>query len=117
MVETPMRHLSLLLLPLLLLLVTPCFAAGESGGQTILKESASGRRNLRPFTVKDKWELRWDSTGSMSVWLYTAKGEIVVQLAAQDKPGIGSTFYPTGGSYFLHINSRGDWTITVIQLP
>ena len=111
-----MRHLSLLL-PLLLILVTPCFAADESGGQSILKQSANGSRSLHPFTIQDKWELRWDSTEGISVTLYTDKGETVETLASSDKAGSGSTFHPKGGSYFLKIISRGDWMITVIQLP
>ena len=39
----PMLRYSLLL-PLMLLLVTPCFGAGEMEGKTILKESANGSR-------------------------------------------------------------------------
>jgi hypothetical protein len=116
MVQMPMLRYSLLL-PLMLLLVTPCFGAGEMEGKTILKESANGSRSLRPFTVQDMWELRWDSSSGISVFLYTDKGKGVATLASSDKTGTGSTFHPTGGLYFLKIISRGDWTVTVVQLP
>jgi len=99
-----------------LLLVIPSFAADESGGQIILKESANCSRNLRPFKVKDKWEVRWDSSKDITVWLNDEKGQPLERLASS-KAGSGSTFHPTGGSYFLKIISSGDWTITVIQLP
>ena len=84
---------------------------------TILTESANGTRSLKPFTVGDRWELQWDSSDGLIVWLMDAKGAAVQQLAAQHKPGKGSTFHPTGGSYYLRITSSGDWTITVVQLP
>jgi len=83
----------------------------------ILTESASGTRSLKPFTVGDRWELQWDSSEGLIVWLMDAKGAAVQQLAAQHKPGKGSTFHPTGGSYYLRITSSGDWTVTVMQLP
>jgi len=82
------------------------------------RESATGSRNLRPFTVKDGWELRWDAKGpSFSVSLYRPNGDPVDGLASQQKPGSGSSFYPKGGTYYLSIISGGDWTITVVQLP
>ena len=72
----------LLLLWLLLIVLTPSLAVGESEGKTVLKESAPGSRSLRPFTIQDEWELRWDSTEGISVTLYTDKGEAVDALAS-----------------------------------
>ncbi len=105
---------------LLLLVSCLCFsplALYAADQPTILTESASGTRSLRPFTVGDRWELQWDSSDGLIVWLMTEKGTAVQQLAAQHKPGKGSTFHPTGGSYYLRITSSGDWTVRVVQLP
>lgn len=97
----------------LLLLSGPAFAE-----EVILKEAANGTRNLRPFTVKDGWELRWDATGDhFSAWIFSQNGDPVDSLAKQRKPGSGSSYYPKGGTYHLRINAVGDWTVTVVQLP
>lgn len=70
--RSDLHHISLLLL-LSLVLVTPCSAADESGGQIVLKEFANGSRSLRPVTVRNKWEVRWDSTEGASIYLYNEK--------------------------------------------
>ena len=112
-----MRHS--LLLSLMLLLVTPSFAVGESSaeGKIILKESANGSRSLQPFTVQNKWEMRWESSADITIWLKDKKGDPVKRLASNKKGGSGSAFHHTGGTYFLMITAEGDWTVTVIQLP
>jgi hypothetical protein len=101
----------------LTLLCTAPFATADDAGKIVLKETANGSRSLRPFTIQDKWEVQWDSTEGVSITLYTDKGEAVDALASSKKAGSGSTFYPNGGSYFLKVIARGDWTITVSQLP
>ena len=100
---------------LLAFLSSPSWAADE---QVVFTQSANGSRSTRPFTVKDRWEVRWDAKDDrFSVTLFSATGEILDSLASQRKPGAGSTFYPKGGSYFLKVISGDDWTITVVQLP
>ncbi len=108
--------ITLVLLCLSLLWTAPLVTADDSG-KIILKESANGSRSLRPFTIQDKWEVRWDSTDVIFIYLRTEKGEKITTLASSLKAGSGHTFYPKGGMYFLEINSGADWTITVIQLP
>ena len=45
------------------------------------------------------------------------EGNPIEHIATQEKPGKGWSYYAKPGIYSLKINSRGDWTITVIQLP
>ena len=70
-------RISLLLLVSYLCVAPLSLSAAEP--PTILTESASGTRSLTPFTVGDRWELQWDSTEGLIVWLMTAKGEAVQQ--------------------------------------
>lgn len=105
----------LLVVFVLMLWPFPLASAGDQ--PVILKESASGTRSLKPFAAKDRWELQWQSTEGLTVTLYTDKGEAVDVLATQNKGGAGTTFYPTGGAYFIKITARGDWTISIVQLP
>jgi hypothetical protein len=91
-------------------------AAGD--GQVIQQVSANGQRNLRPFTVKDRWEIQWDSKGSLlTITIYKADGKLFDAAAMQQGPGSGSSYQPKGGEYYLQISGTGEWTITVVQLP
>lgn len=106
--------------PLVLLFTILTFTESLSAAaEEILQQaSANGTRNLRPFTVKDGWELRWDTKSPMfTVMLHSTTGELVDTLATQMQPGPGVTYYPKGGTYYLQIIASGDWTVTVIQLP
>ena len=95
----------------------PCWAADE---QVVFTQSANGTRNTRPFTVEDRWELRWDiKSSNLTVYLFTANGDPkgVFPIVTQSKPGASSSYYPKAGSYYLKVITEGDWTITVVQLP
>jgi hypothetical protein len=88
--------------------------------RTIQETSANGTRNTRPFTVQDRWELQWDAKGeSFLVMLFTDTGERqgLLPIVRQEGPGKGESFYPKGGSYYLKILAKGDWTVRVVQLP
>jgi len=107
-------HLGLLL-AFIVAWAAPAWSADE---QIVISQSANGSRSTRPFTVHDRWEIRWDAKADhFSVTLFSATGDILDSLASQRKPGTGSTFYPKGGAYFLKVISGGDWTISVVQLP
>ena len=86
--------------------------------EVIQKLSANGQRNLRPFVVKDKWEIQWDSKGSnLSITIYAADGRMLDVAATQKGPGNGSSYQPGGGNYYLQVSGTGEWTVTVVQLP
>lgn len=102
----------------LLLLACLTFASAAWAEQIIAKESASGSRNLRPFTVQDGWEIRWDSTDHLSIWLNDPKGNPITEAGSQPKAGSGRSYQAKGGTYFLSvIGGASTWTITVVQLP
>ncbi len=88
--------------------------------QIIQKISGNGTRSTRPFTVADRWEIRWEGNGdSLQIYEHRPNGEPVsfAPAATQSKPGTGSTYRPKGGDFYLRILANGDWTITVVQLP
>lgn len=102
---------------LLCLVSTVALAADE---QVVFTQAANGTRNTRPFTVADRWELRWDVKGpKLSIFLFMADGERqgLLPIVTQDKAGTGSSYYPKAGSYYLKVLADGDWTISVVQLP
>lgn len=98
-------------------ITTAVLAANE---QIVFTHSANGTRNTRPFTVTDRWELRWDTKGEkLAIFLFTADGESqgMLPMVTQNKPGSDSSYYPKAGSYYLKVVTDGDWTVTVVQLP
>jgi hypothetical protein len=102
----------------LLLLVSFIACSSVSFAEEIIaKESASGSRNMRPFTVQDGWEIRWDSTDHLSIWLNDPK-EPAHRSGEPTKAGSGRSYQAKGGTYFLSvIGGSSTWTITVVQLP
>lgn len=80
--------------------------------------AANGSRNTRPFTVKDRWEIRWENKGPvLTISVKTGEGKLVPGGGSSTAPGTGQSFQPKGGQYFLEINGMGEWSIQVIQLP
>ncbi len=87
-------------------------------GQVIQQVSANGMRNLRPFTVKDRWEIQWESKGTLlTITIYKPDGTGGDIAAMQNGPGRGSSYLPKGGEYYLQVSGVGEWTVTVMQLP
>jgi len=115
-----MRHKKLLhrILIVFSLIVLSPFRISAEDGQVVQQVSANGQRNLRPFTVKDKWEIQWDSKGSLlNISIFTTDGKIFDPGPMQQGPGRGSSFQPKGGDYYLAVSGTGEWTVTVVQLP
>jgi hypothetical protein len=90
---------------------------GGGGGRVVLKKSANGSRTLRPFTVQDGWEARWESTADISLYLLNEKGDPIESLASTKKAGNGSTYHQKGGRHSIKIISLGEWTVSVVQVP
>ena len=128
MTRRPLRltkYLALLLATILLwshIAISSGFCADE---QVVLRESGNGIRNLRPFTVRDKWEVRWQHSGDY--WMADAirtdppeddfLAKLPLPIAAQKGSGPGQSYQHKGGTYCLRVNAVGDWTVTVVQLP
>ena len=107
---------------------TPLRSFGLSAGQGAFAEvaeeqvvqetSGNGTRNLRPFKVRDHWEIRWHAKdGDIAIFITNPNSGVPQQAAGQDKPGSGSSYQPKGGTYFLRVVATGDWTVTIVQLP
>jgi hypothetical protein len=107
------------LLPFLLLcfVIVQSSVFAEGGGEKIvLKESANGSRTLRPFTVQDGWEARWESSADIALFLLNEKGDPIDSLASTRKAGSGSTYHHKGGRYSIKIVTLGEWTVSVVQV-
>ncbi|MGH1349144.1 MAG: hypothetical protein ACRBN8_46870 [Nannocystales bacterium] len=89
------------------------------GKEAVVKTfKGKGQQTVRPFTIGDKWEIRWDANGAIfQAMLYTADGDMVDIVANQQGKGTGSAYRPKGGEYYLQMNAMGGWTVEVVQLP
>jgi hypothetical protein len=105
-------------LVILTLLVSPSLTIGAQE-QVVQEVSTNGTRTLRPITLEDNWEIRWRTAGeTLTIYVYDEKDETgLLPSASQDGPGQGATYRHKGGRYYLRILAKGDWTVTVIQLP
>lgn len=98
-----------------MMLSAPVWAVEDTVVQQL---SANGSRNTRPFTVRDRWEIRWDNKGPMlNISVRSLDGKVLGGGALATSPGVGQSFEPKGGNYFLDISGSGEWTVTVVQLP
>lgn len=93
--------------------------AGAAAAEQIVQEtSANGKRATRPFAVKDQWEIRWDNRGAwLNISVITLDGRSGGPGAFAETPGRGSSFQPRGGTFYLDIAGKGEWIVTVVQLP
>ncbi|MEJ0000286.1 MAG: hypothetical protein WDO13_14640 [Verrucomicrobiota bacterium] len=70
-------------------------------GQTVVQEfSGSGAATTATFTVKDRWEVRWNAREVVSVAAMTPDGVLVAGAAGVLR---GSLFVPAGGTYYLRV--------------
>ena len=111
-----MKRLSPAVAILWLAIATPMLYPAEE--QVLQQVSANGSRNLRPFTAKDHWEIRWDNKGSfLSISVRNSEGRPVSGGGSQQGAGSGESYQPKGGTYYLDVTGTGEWTVTVVQLP
>ena len=93
------RHLPCLSFLAFLLFLCPFIYAAEDG-MVVFDLSGNGTRNTRPFTVQNKWEIRWDvKTDHFALHLYTATGEAqgMLPVGSQTVRGVGPRFDRTAG--------------------
>ena len=84
----------------------------------------SGGKETETFTVTGHWRVDWifspaSSTGGVfQVFIYSADGRQLMNLAANSqKGGSDTSFWAGPGTYFLKINSSGgDWKVGVQDL-
>ena len=84
----------------------------------------SGPKETETFTVTGHWRVDWifspssSAGGVFQVYIYSAEGRQLMNLAANSqRGGSDTTFWAGPGTYFLRINSSGgDWKIGVQDL-
>ena len=80
----------------------------------VAESNGDGDQETKSFTVKEGWEIRWETTGASLQVAITGDrdfGTVVNQVGA----GGGAT-YPVGsGTFRLVIKARGPWTIKVVN--
>ena len=83
----------------------------------------SGAKETETFTVTGHWRVDWifspsSATAVFQVYIYSADGRQLMNLAANSqKGGSDTSFWAGPGTYFLKINSSGgDWKVGVQDL-
>lgn len=79
-------------------------------------------RETEAFTVSGHWRVDWlfspQPGGSLEIFVYSADGRLLLNLAANtQKAGADTSFWAGPGTYFLKVNSSGgDWKVDVQDL-
>ena len=76
--------------------------------------TGDGDQDTNDFTVKEGWEIRWETTGATFKFAITGTQDLGTVV---DHPGEGggSTF-PTGsGTFRIHVTAQGQWTIRIVD--
>jgi len=97
---------------------SPAEKAKESKPSNIIAEfSGSGGKNTRPFQPNGSWEIQWNAKGDIfQLYLYSSDGNLIGVPANQMGAGVGSSYQPKGGKYYLQVNAMGDWTIKIVRV-
>ena len=83
----------------------------------ILARSATGSMNTRPFNAAGPWEIQWSAEGAIfQVYVYSATGDLVGVAANQQGAGDGASYQPKPGTYYLHVNALGKWSIEIVEI-
>jgi hypothetical protein len=97
---------------------------GLLGGLAVAQENvvqiygSPGPMTTAAFTVKDKWEVRWDCPDAIAVTVLAADGSVVAGGSGAMK---GSLYQPKGGTFTLQIARAGTagsspWHAVVVEL-
>jgi len=99
---------------------TPSNAASTRSGspgaerEVVAELNGDGDKETKSFTVKDGWEIRWETTGASLQVAITGDRDFGTVINQVDAGG-GAT-YPVGsGTFRLAIKARGPWTIKVVN--
>ena len=88
----------------------------EPTQQVILAINGSKDMTSEPFTVKEGWQIQWQTDGSAFSFGLSGDQDIGTVI---DEPGpaSGVTSVPVGGTFKLEVKAKGPWKITVRQPP
>lgn len=101
----------------LALLALLALISAHAQDQVVQRYQGTGLQNLRPFTVEDNWEVRWNARGDLfSLYLHDAEGNMLDVSANQMGSGSGATFVPQAGTYYFQVNALGAWDLEIAQV-
>lgn len=80
-------------------------------GKSAITFEGSGMQSTAPFTVSEGWTLTWTSNDSLFFVSVHTKDGRPIEMFGNSKSG--SAYIPKGGTYYLKVNSTGDWVIKV----
>ena len=101
----------------LALAILPMVAMGARAADTVGQEwSGSGLTTTRPMTFSSPWEMQWDATGFLQIYLLDEGGQLVELLANQGGKGAGSTYEPKTGAFILKFNGIGPWRAKAVLI-
>lgn len=88
----------------------------EPTQKLILAIDGSENMTSEPFTVKEGWQIQWQTDGSAFSFGLSGDQDIGTVI---DEPGpaSGVTSVPVGGTFKLEVKAKGPWKITVRQPP
>lgn len=100
--------------------ILPGLLAGTGLAQEKVVQAFSGASALTTpsFQVRDKWEVRWDSSGVIAITVLASDGTIAAGTSGSVR---GSLYQPKGGSFSLQIASgpgggTSPWHVAVVEI-
>ena len=76
--------------------------------------SGTGMTTTKPFRVKIPWELQWNSNNLIQIYLYKAGSSDILDIAANQRAGKGSSYQPEPGEYYMKVNALGAWKVRIV---
>lgn len=93
-------------------------ADGTGGENVILRLSSPQPGGAHTFSVSRGVRVHWEVTrGTLHVAVRRVNGGTSLIQATVHGPGHGTSSLGRPGSYILHVQGEGDWTVTVWELP
>lgn len=99
-----------------LLTVVPAQGTGQE--KAVLQLSSPQSEGAHSFSVRRGVRVHWEvARGSLHLSIRQADRRTTLIQAAVYGPGQGTSSLGNPGSYVLHVQGDGDWTVTVWELP
>jgi hypothetical protein len=89
-------------------------AAGLPPGSLSL--TGSGNENTLPFTMPGPFVLKWKSPDDANpiIQLHAASKSDDTDLSIYGGTGLGQTYIPHGGTFYIEIHDNSDWGLAVV---